>query len=263
MRAPDSLVGDSLTEQHHQIIRNILHSSSGPFEFRSYGSRPRVDAIFLNPNHNRTKHYLKLAGVTEERLGNPITTFVLERHLLSLAEFDQAFAHLDGYLPLSSENGPHQWISESTWDGEYRKLLEKPVVFEEAAGIDVAEESTILVLSTGPHWIAREVSNSGVSDQDLLQGYNNMVSPPERASNARDTDSSNPGRCSIPKPDSRALLYGQDMVPRLHAWAYERKFSRRTCRIISQLTRLHQVQGYPRTCCRKPELEYLPGSDRL
>lgn len=171
------MVGDSLVEQQHQIIRNILHSTDGPFVLKSHGNRPRVDSIFLNPNHNLTKHYLKIARVTEERLRNPITTFILERHLLSLAEFDQAFAHLEGYIPLTSEDGPHQWVSESLWNEEYRKLQENPVVFQEADGAGLVEEPTILLLSTGPHWIAREVSKKGVSDQDLLQGYKNMVRP--------------------------------------------------------------------------------------
>lgn len=171
------MVGDSLVEQHHQIIRNMLHSSTGPFELRSHGNRPRIDSIFLNPTHNLTTHYLKLAGVTEERLRNPITTFILERHLLLLAEFDQAFAHLDGYVPLSSEGGLLQWVSESIWSEKYRKLLEKPVVFREGDTVGIVEEPTILLLNTGPHWIAREVAEKGVSDQDLLQGYENMVRP--------------------------------------------------------------------------------------
>lgn len=158
----------------------MLLSTDGPFELKIRGTRPRVDSLWLKPQHDLASHYLKLAGVTEERLRNPITTFILERHLLSLAEYDQAFAHVDGYVPLTSEEGPHQWVSESIWSEEFRKLLENPVVFQEGAEGGVAEEPTVLVLSTGPHWIAREVSTQAVSDEDLLRGYGNMVSRIER-----------------------------------------------------------------------------------
>ncbi|KAI5453019.1 hypothetical protein NCC49_006550 [Naganishia albida] len=140
----DGMVGDSLAEQQqHQIIRNLLHSSTGPFQLTTRGTRPRVDSLWLKPEHELTACYLTLAGETQERLRNPITTFVLERHLLSPAEYDRAFAHVEGYLPLASEE-PHQWVSESIWKDELRKILANPV---EESGDGVAEESTILLLS--------------------------------------------------------------------------------------------------------------------
>jgi hypothetical protein len=165
-------------EQHHQIVRNFMISSDGPFRSSSYGNRPRVDQFYLNPEDERTKRYLELAGVTEDRLQNPISTFVLERHLLSPNEYDQVFEHLDGYIPLSREDGPHQWVADSVWDAEVHDLLEKPMNLSQSGSVSgVAEEPTILVLSTGPHWLEREVTNEkGVSDEDLLTGYENMVS---------------------------------------------------------------------------------------
>jgi hypothetical protein len=56
-------------------------------------------------------------------------------------------------------------------------LLEKPMVLSQVDSIEgVVEEPTILLLSTGPHWLEREVtSEKGVSDGDLLIGYGNMV----------------------------------------------------------------------------------------
>lgn len=138
------MVGDSLVEQQqHQIIRNLLHSSTGPFELTTRATRPRVDSLWLKPEHEPTAHYLTLAGVTQERLLNPITTFVLERHLLSPAEYDRAFAHVDGYVPLASEE-PYQWVSESIWKDELRKILANPV---EESGDGVADEPMILLLS--------------------------------------------------------------------------------------------------------------------
>jgi hypothetical protein len=196
----------------------MLLSTDGPFELKIRGTRPRVDSLWLKPQHDLTTHYLKLAGVTEERLRNPITTFVLERHLLSLAEYDQAFVQVDGYVPLTSEDGPHQWVSESIWNGEYRTLLENPVVFQEGAEAGVAEEATVLVLSTGPHWIAREVSTRRVSDEDLLRGYGNMVSstePGTRVSLIR-----GPGRRRNENPDRIVGAQGQDMVPFVRARTY-------------------------------------------
>ncbi|KAJ9104915.1 hypothetical protein QFC19_003710 [Naganishia cerealis] len=176
------LVGDSLTEQHHEIVRNFLVSNDGPYQFRSHGGRPRVDQVFLNPSHELTKHYLRVSGVTADRLKNPITTFFLERHLLSLAEFDQVNAHVEGYVPLSEDDGPHQWVSESLWDARYREQLERPVsvtVEDELDGESLnallIEEPSLLVLNTGPHWIAGEMSSKGVSDTDVLKSYNNMI----------------------------------------------------------------------------------------
>jgi hypothetical protein len=164
-------------EQHHQIVRNFMISSDGPFRSSSHGNRPRVDQFYLNPEDERSKRYLKLAGVTEDRLRNPISTFVLERHLLSPDEYDQVFEHVDGYIPLSTEDAPHQWVADSVWDAEVHDLLEKPMVLSQVDSIEgVVEEPTILLLSTGPHWLEREVtSEKGVSDGDLLIGYGNMV----------------------------------------------------------------------------------------
>lgn len=175
---PHRFIGDSLSEQHHQIIRNFMLSSDGPFMFRSYGNRPRVDSIYLKPDDDRSKLYLELAGVTEDRLQNPISTFVLERHLLSPADYDQVFEHLDGYIPLSNQEAPHQWVADSVWDAEVHKLLDEPMTSRELESVTgIAEEPTILVLSTGPHWLSREItSEKGVSDQDLLTFYEDMVS---------------------------------------------------------------------------------------
>lgn len=176
------LVGDSLSEQHHEIVRNFLVSHGGPYQLRFTGSRPRIDEVFLDPNHELTQHYLRAAGVTAERLKNPITTFFLERHLLSMAEYDQVNSHVERYVPLSEDDGPHQSVSESLWDARYREQLERPVTFtvEEGIGenakVAVQEEPTILVLNTGPHWIASEIGTHSVPDADVLKSYNNMVS---------------------------------------------------------------------------------------
>lgn len=176
------LVGDSLSEQHHEIVRSFLVSHGGPYQLRFTGSRPRIDEVFLDPNHELTHYYLRVAGVTAERLKNPITTFFLERHLLSMAEYDQVDSHVEGYVPLSEDDGPHQWVSESLWDARYREQLERPVTFtvEEGIGenakVAVQEEPTILVLNTGPHWIASEIGTHSVPDADVLKSYNNMVS---------------------------------------------------------------------------------------
>jgi hypothetical protein len=164
-------------EQHHQIVKNFMVSNDGPFRSSSHGSRPRVDRFYLKPEDERSKRYLELAGVTEDRLETPISTLVLERHLLSPTEYDQVFEHVDGYIPLSTEDGPHQWVADSIWDAEVHELLEKPMTMSQMdSAVSVAEEPTILVLSTGPHWLEREVTNKkGVSDEDLLIGYENMV----------------------------------------------------------------------------------------
>ncbi|KAJ9098244.1 hypothetical protein QFC21_004573 [Naganishia friedmannii] len=181
-RAGLILVGDSLSEQHHEIVRNFLVSHGGPYQLRMTGSRPRVDEVFLDPDHELTKHYLRLAGVTVERLKNPITTFFLERHLLSMAEYDAVNSHVEGYVPLSKEEGPHQWVSESLWDARYRELLERPVEFalgdgggEGNAADTVQEEPSILVLNTGPHWIGYEMVAQSIPETDVLKSYNNMI----------------------------------------------------------------------------------------
>ena len=174
-----SFIGDSLSEQHHMIIRNFLISSDGPFLARSYGSRPRIDMFYLKPDDDRSKHYLELSGVTEDRLQNPISTFILERHLLSPNEYDKVFESLDGYIPLSTQDEPHQWVANSIWDAEIHKLLNKTMALRGSDSVtDFTEEPTILVLSTGPHWLSREItSEKGVSDEDLLTSYEHMVSP--------------------------------------------------------------------------------------
>ena len=176
--ADNSFVGDSLSEQHHQIIRNFLLSSNGPFISRSHGGRPRVDMFYLNPDDDRAKHYLELAGVTEDRLKNPVSTFLLERHLLSPDEYDQVFENLAGYIPLSTQEPPHQWVANSVWNAEIHKLLDGKMTLDESGSLaNSKEESTILVLSTGPHWLSREItSEKGVSDEELLTYYEDMAS---------------------------------------------------------------------------------------
>lgn len=172
-----------MTEEHHEIVRNFLLSHGGPYQLRVTGSRPRIDEVFLDPNHEMTKHYLRLAGVTAERLKNPITTFFLERHLLSMAEFDEVNSHVQGYLPLLGDDGPHQWVSESLWDAKYREQLERPVAFVEEDQLanenmanTILEEPTVIVLNTGPHWTASEIATHSIPNADVLKSYNNMVS---------------------------------------------------------------------------------------
>ena len=167
------------------IVRNFLMSSDGPFLARSYGSRPRIDMFYLKPDDDRSKHYLEVSGVSEDRLQNPISTFVLERHLLSPDDYDQVFEYLDGYIPLATQDTPHQWVADSIWDVEIHKLLDKTIVLRESDSVaDFTEEPTIVVLSTGPHWLSREItSEKGVSDKDLLTYYGDMVRPIPARSN--------------------------------------------------------------------------------
>lgn len=151
-------------------------SSDGPFMTKSYGSRPRVDMFYLKPDDDRSKRFVELAGVAEDRLKAPISTFILERHLLSPNEYDQLFKPFNGYIPLSTEDGPHQWVADSVWNAEVHKLLNEstpPLRLTD----EFADEPTILVINTGPHWLSREItSEKGISDNDLLMYYEDMVS---------------------------------------------------------------------------------------
>lgn len=174
------LVGDSLTEQHGLMIRNLLVYPGGPWEVVGWGDRPRYEAVTLNQAHPDAPKILSDAGVSEDRGTRPIVTLYLERHLISRSEMDEVMRHAEGagYEPFSSGpgKGRTEFIGDSIWYDAYREIMDGPdVEFLDPSRVE--EEDTVLMLNSGPHWIYNQFTTREVEFYpELLQGWENMVS---------------------------------------------------------------------------------------
>lgn len=170
------LVGDSLTEQHYNTVRNILIRADGPFYVEGWGDRPRYEGIKMHRDHPEAQRLLELAGVDAARTDYPIVSLYLERHLLTRNEMDDVFHDVESYKSFRSGQGMEQWIAESIWWEHYEKIMRNHRV-QFTPGSDAREEPGILVLNTGPHWIEYEFSTADalVTDDEILRAWRRML----------------------------------------------------------------------------------------
>lgn len=78
---------------------------------------------------------------------------------------DEVFAGIDGYIPLNAvPEVETDWVRDTIWWESYQRLMDEddeneggPMELDQG----VKEESTVLVLNSGPHWVDTEFVDKG------------------------------------------------------------------------------------------------------